>query len=198
MASVTAPRNSGADLEARQRQRVVAARERGSSHERAEPEDGSKQIEPRVERRTRVGPDRGRRAIPDRGAHPRRRDADPPPANRAHERDDGGQHHEGRPNVADRGARSVVAQPDQQACETEDPEHAAQQPSVPDSQLPTPGGDPAEEQAARRPLDEDRRKVELHGQSTMLSSRDTRLRRSGPPGAATTMSSRRIPKRPGT
>ena len=61
------------------------------------------------------------------------------------------------------------------------------------------GSSPKEEQPTRRPLEQERPRVEPHarGYSTTARSRGAWFSRSGPSAVATTMSSSRSPKRPG-
>ena len=76
---------------------------------------------------------------------------------------------------------------------------AAQQPAVAEAHLAPARRDPQEREPARRPLQQERRAVELHGapsQSTTARSRGALLRRLGPASVATTMSSSRMPNRP--
>ncbi len=95
-----------------------------------------------------------------------------------------------------RGEDMVVAEQHERATEGKDAVDPAQQPAVADADLAPARRHPAEEQAARRELQQECSGVELH-QATTARSRGASFNRRGPASVATTMSSRRMPNRPG-
>ena len=167
IASVTAPRNTAPMSEAQRREPVRATGDRGEPEQRDEAERGRDDIEHDAGRARRgCAPD-----VADRERDERRERRDRP-RRRSRRR--------GRRRCGRSGSRAATRDHRHHA------EDAAQQPAVPDADDLAARGPPEEQQAARRPLQQDRAEIEAHGagcaQPTIARSRGAALSRSGPSG----------------